>query len=213
MTYDPVPVTLDAAQPDPSQIHGPPTRLTPAEQRAHVLKFAAVAGRIAVNLYRKNRHCEFRDILGESRLALCKAASKFDPTRGWKFITYAYSVCYREAVKFCIRQHARGLHVPESHDAYIAPAMAEANPDIDAARPDPREGLPEFPKGFWRRVTSRLTEREKQAVLLVFKAGKRRADVARELGISKERVRQLLESALGKLKKRKGVRRMMEEAA
>ncbi len=196
------------------------TRLSPAEQHAHVLQYRPLCFRIVGNLARKNRHVERDDLRGVILLTLVKAASLFDPTRGLKFITYAYSACWREGVKFCLREHARGMHVPENRllaragSEPFRPVLLPADAGKDCAVA-PGDEVPELPRSatFWRRVLRRLTARERQAMLLVYRDGLKRVDAGRVMGVSKERVRQLIANAMVRLRRRPTVRRMFEEVA
>lgn len=49
--------------------------------------------------------CSYEDLEQEAWIALLKAEKGFDPNKGVKFITYAYSYIYKELLKFVIKQN------------------------------------------------------------------------------------------------------------
>lgn len=60
------------------------------------------------------------DLESVALLALCTAASRFNPSLGWKFSTYAWTTC-RGWIQHALRDHSRLVRVPR----WIGPVRAE----------------------------------------------------------------------------------------
>jgi DNA-directed RNA polymerase sigma subunit (sigma70/sigma32) len=135
------------------------------------------------------------DLTGEAMLALCKAAQAYAPERG-------------EWPRFCfyrIHFHLLGvkpdrvrLHGLTRCDAPVVDE--EHGPDLDALPAAPRPDTVDLP-----RLLAGLDTRSRRIVRAVHLAGKSRAAVGRELGLSRERVRQLLVLALDEMRRAAGV--------
>jgi RNA polymerase sigma factor (sigma-70 family) len=138
------------------------------------------------------------DVIGECNIVLLRAIAHFDPWRGVRFSTYACT-CLGRAVCRLRRQMQsdRLLTAGDVHDlADEGPAIpTEDGPTAQALR---------F-TGFLREEDAVLTHREKRILRRRFFANGPRSSatlacVGAELGLSKERVRQLQEKALAKLR-------------
>lgn len=188
-----------------------PTRLTPGEVADLLRGHEDMVWKIAHDIHRKYPACSLDDVAGWVRVGFVRAATMYDPSRGWRFGTYAWQAGFREGMKFIHSEAARGMHVPESHRRWHAPAplcvyeesVADRRDD-DAAEADGRD--------FWSAVTRRLTDRERVVVLGLYRDGRMQTEVAAELGVCKERVRQILRGALDRLRGQQDLERHLGAA-
>lgn len=71
--------------------------------------------RLAVHIARRysNRGIPMTDLIQDANVGLIKAAERFDPTKGFRFSTYAYW-WISEEVKRCMKRGTRLVHTPEN---------------------------------------------------------------------------------------------------
>ena len=71
--------------------------------------------RLAVHIARRysNRGIPMTDVIQDANVGLIKAVERFDPTKGFKFSTYAYW-WISEEVKRCMKRGTRLVHTPEN---------------------------------------------------------------------------------------------------
>lgn len=156
--------------------------------------------RLVLSLSRKfsNSDSEFEDLVSEGSVILVKAVDKFDYSRGFRFSTYATHAIQRHFFRRWKtnerRKHLVQLSPPELLAELVPVAEPEEDPLVDVAELTP----------IMRELTSQLDEREQHIVLERFGLGptgvaQTLRSLAADLGISKERVRQVQLKALGKL--------------
>ncbi len=202
---------------------------------------------------------DFNDLISEGNIGLLKAAERFDPTKGFKFISYAVW-WIRQSILQALNLKARKIRLPahqraalqqiqqyqsqmwqefqraptnaeiaekmdleESKIAQVlqaaqhcssldAPAATEEESDAkqyiedkEIAPPDFELATSESLKIEVASLLSRLKKRERTILSLQFGIGNYRAYSAEEisdrLGITRERVRQIVRKAMAKIKK------------
>jgi len=91
------------------------TELRPIEQRAEEAHKALIRAnlRLVVSVAKRyiGRGIAFLDLVQEGNLGLLRAVEKFDPTRGFKFSTYA-TWWIRQAISRAIADQARTIRIP-----------------------------------------------------------------------------------------------------
>ena len=163
--------------------------------------------RFVVSVAKKYRSSgvPFHDLISEGNIGLMKAAQKFDETRGTKFISYA--VWW---VKSAIQEHIQTVtkgdeyYTDEYNTIMCRDSEFEYNPNVIdeefevniVNRASRTEALSDLMKD--------LSEREAKVILMYYGIGRKDIctldDIGQELKITKERVRQIRDAALTKMK-------------
>jgi RNA polymerase primary sigma factor len=164
--------------------------------RANLRLVVAVARRY------RGRADELAELVSIGNLALIRAVDKFDFARGHKFSTYATWVIRNDLVR-AIRKDGRLRERPalERRAVYMDTVDTRADPGEQRSARDRREEVV-------ARLLGQLDERERRVLVGRFGIGGGREETLRqigaELGISKERARQIESRALGKLRRYAG---------
>ncbi len=135
------------------------------------------------------------DLLSEGCLGLMRATELFDLSKGVRFATYAEWWIRSKAGRFLF------LHFRHNADSLDEPAFN----DTDETKLDliPSEEIPvdlcaEYSQA-WDRLKI-LNEREREALVMRFGEDKETVEIAKEMGIAKSRVNQIVYSALRKVR-------------
>jgi len=131
-----------------------------------------------------------REFFSEGCLALIDAVEKFDPERGFEFSTYATTCIRNRLYRLFRKRQNTPLFVPFDEE-WVIP-VTESEPER------------EYPNQIRNKVSAileTLTNREKRLVELRFGLDAERKfrsyqQVANEVGLSKERVRQIIQHAI-----------------
>ena len=163
---------------------------------------------------------EFDDLVSEGYMALIQAAQKFDTSRGTQFVSYA-APFIRKAMQQAIEKQSGILRVPKS--AYKTKARpASSTVSIDAPLGEGnrytlldilvnKDALLADENTAFRQMYSDLQtclqvldEREKEVVEKFYGIGKPHitlAEIGEDMGLKRERIRQIRDKALRKISK------------
>ena len=142
--------------------------------------------------YRSKTDVSFADLISEGNIGLIKAAKKFDPARNIKFSSYAVwwiKACINE----CIEHYKDGIEYNVTEDSQIL-KLSEKDYLYD-----------EVNEEFEKDLIKCLEEREKKIIILFYGLGENSKEmnldeISKEMSLTKERVRQIKDDALVKLK-------------
>lgn len=201
-------------------------RLSRAGDLAARRRLVSANLRFVVSVARKyrGRGVPLADLVNEGNIGLVRAADRFDPDRGVRFISYAHFWVRRAMVNAITRHDVRPLPGeppprPLSLDHAVpggARTLAELLPDERA--PEPGAGVVrERLRDAIEASLSDLPPREREVVRRYFGLGSEcaetLAEISADLGVSRERVRQLKDQGLSRLRagaERHGLRGYVE---
>jgi RNA polymerase sigma factor (sigma-70 family) len=145
---------------------------------------------------------DFTELVSEGNMALLRSIEKFDASRGFKFSTYACRAILKSFNRLASKTGRYRQHFPTEYD----PDMEQS--DYDVKRHDMQEA---DSVAFLREIISQnranLTDTERKVVMERFalgtdlKRGRTLSQVGEVVGLTNERVRQLQNSALEKLRR------------
>ena len=141
----------------------------------------------------------FDEMLSDGIMALMQAADKFDYDRGFRFSTYAYRAIARNAYRSVMDRNKENIRFSHNVDNAGGDVADEGNASaIDEQRWGELQGC-------LASLMNRLDRRERFIVRSRFALGSHRKVktfqmLADKLGVSKERVRQLEQRAIAKLR-------------
>ncbi len=165
----------------------------------HNLKFVV---NIAKNY--RNNNVPFADIISEGNLGLIRAAHKFDSTKGVKFISYAVW-WIKNSINECIEKYNRDNETL-SYDDYTINKCTDLDNKFEQINEDFEEKINNIQsrKDAIESLMKCLHEREIKILTLFFGLNGGREmtleEVGKEMCLTNERVRQIKDSALSKLK-------------
>lgn len=139
----------------------------------------------------------FDEMLSDGLLTLMKAVEKFDYSRGFRFSTYAYRALLTNTYRCVTSRANRDRHFAQASDSVldVVDEREPSSPDLSTW-----QSL----RGTIAEMLDQLDPREKLIVVRRFAIGSREKSqslqsLAGDLGVSKERIRQLEQRALSKL--------------
>ena len=153
------------------------------------------------------------DLVSEGNLGLMKAARKFDATRGLRFVNYAV-VFIRQQIEKAVRKESDEQRVESTRDGQTrsvdAPLGSKANVSLlsvlvnaDSPQADQRVYNANLEDAIERSLQT-LNERETIVINAFFGIGEERqtmAEIAERMSLKRERVRQIRDRAVRRLKK------------
>ena len=160
------------------------------------------------------------DLVSEGNLGLMKAARKFDATRGLRFVNYAV-VFIRQQIEKAVRKESDEQRVESTRDGQTrsvdAPLGSKANVSLlsvlvnaDSPQADQRVYNASLEDAIERSLQT-LNERETVVVNAYFGIGEERqtmAEIAERMSLKRERVRQIRDRAVRRMKKNMKLFRM-----
>lgn len=144
---------------------------------------------------------EFTDLVSEGSMALLRAIDRYDPQRGVKFSSYACRVILRAFARLaqkCYRH--RTLLFAQGDEAY------ESDDSLDTRREAARHDVMDEVSVVFRENLAELSTVEHSVVKMRFSLDgedekpQTLAQIGAKLGLTKERIRQIQNKALGKLR-------------
>ena len=129
-------------------------------------------------------------------VGLVNAEKGYKPKLGWKFSTFAYICARREVVKG-IRQRRKEKYAPIQEEVF-----AKETNGFD----------PEINKQIVKELSGKLSERSLDILKKRHLEGMTLEEIGNEYGISKERVRQIIERALIKIRENSSLIKKYEDA-
>ena len=160
-----------------------------------------------------NAGIDLTDLMQQAALGFMRAVEKFDPSHGTKFSTFAtHSMRYLVQRYFENHRTTVRLPVERQQDTEIVMASLDFEPEGENGKngtfgeslPYEETGYTEveeaLPSDFWESVLSVLNEREAQVIDLRYRQEKQGIEVADILGVSKQRVHQIEQVALDKMR-------------
>lgn len=162
--------------------------------------------RFVVNIAKnyRNNNVPFADIISEGNLGLIRAAHKFDSTKGVKFISYAVW-WIKNSINECIEKYNR-YNETLSYDDYTINKCTDLDNKFEQINEDFEEKINNIQsrKDAIESLMKCLHEREIKILTLFFGLNGGREmtleEVGKEMRLTNERVRQIKDSALSKLK-------------
>ena len=144
---------------------------------------------VAIARQYQNKGLPIDDLISEGNIGLMKAARKYDGERGVRFVNYAV-VFVRQQIEKALKMESAELRVENMKDV-----RDDNSSDVaDAA---------EF-------SLDSLNERERKVVTAYFGIGQERltmAEIAEEMNLRRERVRQIRDKAIRRMKKNKKIKK------
>jgi len=156
---------------------------------------------------RRWRHTplEQEDLVADGNLALAKAAKRYDPSYGVPFPAFAIPYV-RGAIADTVRTRARRNNLGDGRYADVVgfPALTLGRNDDRAYEPtDPGPTPHDRVENLDRlRVLGTIPERERVALIRTIVDGDTAADVAKDLGVSPDRVYALVQKGSTRVRRR-----------
>jgi RNA polymerase sigma factor (sigma-70 family) len=149
---------------------------------------------------------DYADLISEGNLALMRSVDKFDCSRGFKFSTYACRAILKSFSRVATRTARYRGHFPTEFD----PALEKGH-QVEQKRQDVEEDCVDELKAILGQNLARLNDVEQRVIRARFAIddevdqadiakGKTLEQVGEMIGVTKERVRQIQNKALGKLR-------------
>ena len=144
---------------------------------------------VAIARQYQNKGLPIDDLISEGNIGLMKAARKYDGERGVRFVNYAV-VFVRQQIEKALKLESAELRVENMKDVRDDNSSAIAD-DVEFS-------------------LDSLNERERKVVTAYFGIGQERltmAEIAEDMNLRRERVRQIRNKAIRRMKKNKKIKK------
>ena len=155
--------------------------------------------------YRSVTDVSFADLISEGNVGLIKAARKFDPNRNIKFSSYAVW-WIRACINECINNYKDKIEYNAVDDRQLI-NLTEKDNIYDTVNEEFEKKMHNLQsrKSAIEDLVKCLEERERKIIMLCFGLGETAKEmnleeISQEMSLTKERVRQIKDTALVKLK-------------
>lgn len=177
---------------------------------------------LSLALQYKGQGVPLDDLVSEGNMGLIQAAKRFNPEEGKRFVKYAAPII-RDAMERFVKKNGAFLKMPpkeasstaakRNHPVSVdAPIPAGSNNNFNLLNLLVNANSPYADAEFTRAdeeaymavILEKLDERERQVVSLLYGIGTERhtmAEAGVDMGLKRERVRQIRDKALRKMKK------------
>ena len=155
--------------------------------------------------YRYKTDVSFADLISEGNIGLIKAARKFDPARNIKFSSYAVW-WIKSSINECIESYKGNIEYNFVDEYQIVNLVDKDSPYDDVNEEfEKKMNNIQSRKSAIEDLVKCLEEREKKIIMLFFGLGDSEREmnldeISKEMCLTKERVRQIKDNALVKLK-------------
>ena len=192
--------SLDPEAPDDALVQRIDLLVQQAEEAREQLVTANL--RLAISIARRfsEPRTPIEELISEANLVLINAVEKFDYSRGFRFSTYATHAIQRHLYRYMARRQRKRTFEQSADNSFLRDLLTTEPPqeehDESAVLKLVMQGIDEL-----------LNSRERFILLERFGLGPSKQArtlqcLSREMGISKERVRQLHHQAIGKIQQR-----------
>lgn len=155
--------------------------------------------------YRSKTNVSFADLISEGNIGLIRAAQKYDPTRNIRFSSYAVW-WIKASINECIERYKGNIEYNFMEDYQIV-NLVESEGSYDNINEEFEQKMNNLQsrKSAIDDLVKCLEDREKKIIMLFFGLeGNRKEmnldEISKEMSLTKERVRQIKDTALVKLK-------------
>ncbi len=174
----------------------------------------------------QGRGIDLSDLVAEGNIALMRAAERFEAGRGSRFVSYA-SPFVRKAMEQAIalqtglynvpsdertpleRKRSRALSADASLGGRANVSLLSVLENLDSPSADGMLGEQSFNEAV-SEAMKELSDRERMVVMMFFGIGREKltfAEIGMEMGLKRERVRQIRDKALRKISKHRNILR------
>jgi len=157
---------------------------------------------LVLTMARRTRilNVEFGELVSEGNMALLRSVEKFDVARGFKFSTYACRAILKSFSRLATKTGHYRRHFPTEFDPQLERSDYDVNKH-DMQRADSVDAL----RDIIAENRAELTDIERTIIMERFALGSRGerstlAQVGKLIGLTNERVRQIQNTAIGKIR-------------